>query len=198
MEICIVRTIKSILSSATSHYHRESIMHLQNQYIPIRQPTPLLDPITYHISYLVKSILLDITRPSSHPKHSLISALYLMITLHRFSIGWWYCTPTASLPGATAIIVPGSILVLVHRRGHGSRCAISINLSGSCRVLWHSSLAAVGGLNDHICDAAVLGVLGELIVVCLGVFGDDIWRELASFLEEERGGTYTRRARGRE
>ena len=61
------------------------------------------------------------------------------------------------------------------RGGHWSRRSISSCLSGTNRVLGYAALGTVGGLHDYVGYAAVLGVLGELVVVSFGILGYDVW-----------------------
>lgn len=102
----------------------------------------------------------------------------------------------------------------MNRRSHRSRRSISSCLSRTNGILGYAALGTVGGLHDYVGYAAVLGVLGELVVVGFRIFGYDVWWGVSPGVEREEGrkewevlrrgreemegGAYTRRARGRE
>jgi len=83
-----------------------------------------------------------------------------MIPLHSLRITRRHRPSRATLPTAIAIIIPSSILTLVHRRGHGSGGAVAL-LSWTDGGLGNAPLDPVRILDDHVGYAAVLGILGE-------------------------------------
>ena len=154
--------------AAPSPNHRHTTMSMK-KYIQYANHTAYPHPnppvLSHHTSH-----------PSCIKYFHLVSALHLVVTLHSLRISWWHRTTTASHPRARAIgaiVVPSAVLVLMDRRCHGSRSAVS-SLNRSNRFLWYSSLAAICGLDDHVCYMAMLRVLGKLVVVGFGEFGDDV------------------------
>ncbi len=94
--------------------------------------------------------------------------LNLIIPLHSLLIDWRYSTGATSLLSIT----PRSIMLLMNRRGH-RRCS-SISLICISRIRWHAVGAAIRGLYDHVCDTPGLCVLGQVVIVIFGEFGDDV------------------------
>jgi hypothetical protein len=108
-----------------------------------------------------------------------------MIPLHSLRITRRHRPSRATLPTAIAIIIPSSILTLVHRRGHGSGGAVAL-LSWTDGGLGDAPLDPVRILDDHVGYAAVLGILGEL-VVGLGMFGYDVCGVLVGWVFGGKG-----------
>jgi hypothetical protein len=148
-----------------------------NEDIPLRQPSPSPNLIQSIISRIIPQLP---QLPLILYTYHLVSVLHLIVTLHSLGICRRHRTTTASL--TRTIIIPSAILILMNGRGHGS-CSTVPSLRRSHRAFWYSALAAVCRLYDYVGYTSAFGILGELVVVGLGEFGDDVWK----LLVESRG-----------